>query len=61
MNMKKTIRVGIYGLYSILEGRTYQIPDPRDRAGREILRGDDRNPFPDGWGKTTLPCSRFSR
>lgn len=49
---------GIYGLYSILESRTIDIPDPRDKAAREVLRGDDRSPFPDENGRVTLPCFR---
>lgn len=46
---------GIYGLYSILDGRTYDIPDIRDKEARECLRGDYRSPFPDENGVTTLP------
>ena len=46
---------GIYGHYSMLDGKTYEIPDIRDKAAREVLRKDDRSPFPDAEGKTTLP------
>jgi len=49
---------GIYGLYSILDGRAFDIPDIRDREARECLRGDRRSPFPDRNGKTTLPFGR---
>ncbi len=49
---------GIYGFYSILEGKTYDIPDIRDRKAREVLRGDYRSPFPDAEGKVTLPSHR---
>lgn len=49
---------GIYGLYSILDGRAYDIPDPRDKAAREVLRGDTRMPFPDAEGRLTLPNYR---
>ena len=45
---------GIYGLYSILEGKTLNIPDITDKAAREALRGDYRSPFPDENGKRTL-------
>ncbi len=49
---------GIYGLYSILAGgRAFDIPDPHDKAAREVLRGDYRTPFPDEDGKATLPCA----
>lgn len=46
---------GIYGLYSILDGKTYDIPDIRNKEEREILRGDYRSPFPGKDGKPTLP------
>ena len=46
---------GIFGHYSILEGKTYAIPDVRNKEERECLRGDYRSPFPDETGKTTLP------
>ena len=46
---------GIYGLYSILYGRTYDIPDITDKAAREVLRGDYRSPFPNEEGEVTLP------
>lgn len=46
---------GIYAHYSMLDGKTYEIPNIRDKAAREALRGDDRSPFPDESGKTTLP------
>lgn len=49
---------GIYGFYSILEGKTYDIPDIRDREAREVLRGDYRSPFPDAEGNRTLPSHR---
>ena len=49
---------GIYGLYSILDGKTYDIPDIRSKEEREILRGDYRSPFPDKDGKCTLPFGR---
>jgi len=49
---------GIYGLYSILEGKSFEIPDLRDRQAREVLRGDYRTPFPDENGKVTLPYGR---
>lgn len=46
---------GIYGLYSILDGKTYEIPDIKDKEAREALRGDYRSPFPDKDGNRTLP------
>ena len=46
---------GIYGHYSVLEGKTYDIPDIRDKQAREVLRGDYRTPFPDENGNTSLP------
>ena len=46
---------GIYGLYSILEGKTYDIPDIKNKEAREALRGDYRSPFPDKDGNRTLP------
>lgn len=48
---------GIYGFYSILDGKTYDIPDIRDKKAREVLRGDYRSPFPDENGNVTLPCT----
>lgn len=48
---------GIYGFYSILEGRTLDIPDIRDKSAREILRGDYRTPFPTDGKAPTIPCS----
>ena len=50
--------VAIYGWRSCLEGgKPYRIPDFRDPADREAVRGDDLTPFPDENGKTTLPCA----
>lgn len=49
---------GIYGLYSILDGKTYDIPDIRDKKAREVLRGDYRSPFPNDKGETTLPFGK---
>ena len=49
---------GIYGLYSILDGKTYDIPDITDKDARECLRGDYRSPFPNENGETTLPYGR---
>lgn len=46
---------GIYGLYSILDGKTYDIPNIKNKAERESLRGDYRSPFPDENGNCTLP------
>ena len=47
----------VYGLYSILDGKSYDIPDIRDKAAREVLRGDYRNPFPDPERPIDIPCS----
>jgi predicted dehydrogenase len=49
---------GIYGLYSILDGKTYDIPDIRNKEEREVLRGDYRSPFPGKDGKCTLPFGK---
>ena len=49
---------GIYGLYSILEGKTYDIPDIRNKEEREVLRGDYRSPFPGKDGRPTLPFGK---
>ena len=51
---------GVFGHYSALDGKTYEIPDIRDKAAREILRGDYRTPFPDENGNVTLRCSVYS-
>ena len=48
----------IYAHYSVLEGKTLDIPDIRDKAAREVLRGDYRSPFLDENGKKTLPTTR---
>ncbi len=48
----------IYGLYSVLEGKTFDIPDITDKAAREVLRGDYRTPFADPDKPATLPCNR---
>lgn len=45
----------IYAHLSVLNGKTYDIPDIRNKEEREIFRGDFRSPFPDDDGKTTLP------
>lgn len=50
---------GIYGLYSILEGKTLDIPDITDKKAREALRGDYRSPFPDENGRRTLKFGAF--
>ncbi len=52
---------GIYGHYSVLEGKTLDIPDIRDKAAREVLRGDYRSPFVDENGKKTLPTTRYEK
>ncbi len=50
--------VAILGWRSCLEnGKTYVIPDFRDKAARDLWRGDDLTPFPDENGHTTLPCA----
>ena len=49
---------GIYAFYSILEGKTFSIPDVKDKAAREVLRGDYRSTFPDENDARTLPCCR---
>jgi predicted dehydrogenase len=49
---------GIYGLHSILDGKTYDIPDIRNKEEREILRGDYRSPFPGKDGRPTLPFGK---
>ena len=46
---------GIYGLHSLLDGKTYDIPDIKNKIERECLRGDYRCPFPDNEGNITLP------
>ena len=50
--------VAILGWRSCLEnGRVYEIPDFRDKAQRDAVRGDDLTPFPDENGDNiTLPC-----
>ena len=45
---------GIYAHLGNLDGKTYRIPEVRDKADREILRGDDRSPIPRDGGKLTL-------
>lgn len=45
---------GIYAHLGNLDGKTYRIPDVRDKTDREILRGDDRSPIPNEAGKLTL-------
>lgn len=52
---------GIYGLYSILDGKSYDIPDPRDKAAREVLRGDYRTPFFKDGKEPTLPFARYAK
>ncbi len=50
--------VAILGWRSCLEdGKTYNIPDFRNKADRERYRHDDLTPFPDENGHTTLPCA----
>ncbi len=49
--------VAILGWRSCLDGKTYDIPDFRDKASRDAWREDDLTPFPDENGKVTLPCS----
>lgn len=49
---------GIYGLYSVLDGKTYDVPDIKNIEERECLRGDYRTPFPDDKGNITLPYGR---
>ncbi len=50
--------VAILGWRSCLEnGKTYAIPDFRDKAARDAWRTDDLTPFPDADGHTTLPCA----
>ena len=54
--------VGILGWRSCLEnGRTYAIPDFRDKAQRNQWRSDNLTPFPDENGKVTLPCAAGRR
>ncbi len=48
----------IYGHYSVLEGKTFDIPDMKDKAAREVLRGDYRTPFADPGKEATLACNR---
>ena len=50
---------GIYGHYSVLEGKAFDIPDIRDKEAREVLRGDYRSPFVDENGNRTLPSARY--
>ncbi len=50
----------IYGLYSILDGRTYDIPDMKDPVQRRVMQGDYRSPFPDASGTASLPPSRYT-
>ena len=52
---------GIYALYSILDGKSYDIPDPRDKVAREVLRGDYRTPFPKGDKEPTMPFARYAK
>ena len=48
--------VAILGWRSCLEnGKTYAIPDFRDKAARDAWRDDDLTPFPDENGHATLP------
>ncbi len=50
--------VAILGWRSCLEdGKTYDIPDFRDKAARDAWRHDDLTPFPDENGHVTLPCA----
>ncbi len=50
--------VAILGWRSCLEdGKTYDIPDFRDKAARDKWRDDDKTPFPDENGHVTLPCA----
>lgn len=49
---------GIYGPYSILDRKTYDIPDIRDKEAREVLRGDYRSPFLNANGNLTLSFGR---
>ena len=49
----------IFAHYSVLEGKTFDIPDIRDKEAREVLRGDYRSPFLDENGKKTLPSARY--
>ena len=51
---------GIYGHLSVLEGKTYDIPDIKDKEARECLRGDYRTPFPNDEGKASLPFGRHN-
>lgn len=48
---------GICGHYSVIDGKSYDIPDFRDKEAREAVRGDYRTPFPDRDGIATLPCN----
>lgn len=48
----------IYGHYSILEGKTFDIPDITDKEAREVLRGDYRTPFADPDKPATLAYGR---
>ncbi len=50
--------VAILGWRSCLEnGKTYAIPDFRDKASRDAWREDGLTPFPDAEGHVTLPCA----
>lgn len=50
--------VAILGWRSCLEnGKTYDIPDFRDKALREKYGRDNLSPFPDANGNVTLPCA----
>ena len=54
--------VAILGWYSVLEGRSYDIPDFRNEEDRLLWQDDTRNPFPDESGEgVTLPCCSVKR
>ena len=52
-----TASVGILAWRSILEGKTYDIPDFRKEEDRIKYENDDLTPFPDEDGNTTLPSA----
>ncbi len=47
---------GILSWYSILDGKTYKIPDFHDKEAREIFRGDYRMPIAKDVDELTMTC-----
>ncbi len=53
---------GILTWYSVLDhSKEYEIPDFRDKAAREVFRGDYRTPIKESYKDMTLPCSLTKR